>query len=115
MSIEETVESESLESQLKSMKIKNLKKILLDHKVSYDPTSIVEKTDLVKIIIDSKIDINKIEEEEKPRECECMFCKRTFVFKSEKEAMDHMEVCPGLAAQMGKETHTFDVNGGGGI
>lgn len=47
------------------------------------------------------------------RECKCMFCHRVYIFRSESEAQSHMSVCPGLARQLGKEQHTFDVRGGG--
>ena len=52
--------------------------------------------------------------EGKAKECVCMFCKVTHYFKSEEEAIDHMEKCPGLQAQMGNEKHIFEVPGTGG-
>eukprot|EP00520_Triparma_pacifica_P001969 CAMPEP_0118644588 /NCGR_PEP_ID=MMETSP0785-20121206/7027_1 /TAXON_ID=91992 /ORGANISM="Bolidomonas pacifica, Strain CCMP 1866" /LENGTH=291 /DNA_ID=CAMNT_0006536373 /DNA_START=64 /DNA_END=936 /DNA_ORIENTATION=+ len=43
------------------------------------------------------------------RECKCMFCHGVYVFRTESEAQSHMSVCPGLAAQLGKDQHVFDV------
>ncbi|GMI10133.1 hypothetical protein TrVE_jg7073 [Triparma verrucosa] len=101
---------EDLKSHLRTLKIKDLKHLLTSNSVPYSPHAMIEKSDFINLIISSNIDPHDPPVPVKPRECKCMFCHETFIFRDESEAMKHMEVCKGLERQLGNEQHTFDVN-----
>ena len=115
--------SESPPDIIDSMSIKELKNAISSMKLSC--VGLTEKSELKDLL--RKNDYKpfelpeKTEEEKasvlpegKAKECVCMFCKVTHYFKSEEEAISHMESCPGLLSQMGNEKHIFEVPGTGG-